>query len=94
MADREPKAGVPELRWPLRDSGGTVTGNVTFQGTANTFAQGSINSPAMEPLTLAVLTTATYTLQRSDAGKVLVAPSSATSNMTVVLPGAAMTMPH
>lgn len=56
----------------LSTKGGTVTGNVAFQGTANTFAQGSINSIALGPLQLVNLgANPTYTLANTDAGKVL-----------------------
>jgi hypothetical protein len=77
----------------LSTRGGTVTGNVAFQGTANTFTQGSINSTAIGPLQLKNIPNVTYTLLADDAGKVLVGPASINGNRTVSLPGAAANIP-
>jgi len=61
----------------------TVTKDMTFQGTANTFAQGSINSTAIGPLQLVTFPQASPTITAADAGKVLVAT---TSTRTINLP--------
>jgi hypothetical protein len=68
-------------------TGGTVTGNVTFQGAANTFAQGSINSTAWGPLVI-VTETANGTLEATDAGKVLVGSPAPNTDLTLTLPPA------
>jgi hypothetical protein len=71
----------------------TVTKDMTFQGAANTFAQGSVNSTAIGPLQLKNIPNLTYTLLAADAGKVLVGPASINGNRTVSLPGAAANIP-
>jgi hypothetical protein len=68
-------------------TGGTVTGNVTFQGASNTFAQGSINSIAWGPLVI-VTETVSGTIDATDAGKVLVAAPAVNLDLTLTLPAA------
>jgi hypothetical protein len=76
------------LTGPLTTTGATVNGNINTTGTAHTFAQGSINSTAMGPLVLVTEATAAATIDRTDAGKVLVAAPPAGSDFTVTLPAA------
>jgi hypothetical protein len=72
----------------VRKVGDTITGNMVFQGTSNTFPQGSIPSIAMGPLVLLTEVTATATVDRADAGKVLVAAPPVNSDFTLNLPAA------
>jgi hypothetical protein len=72
----------------VKKAGDTVTGDMVFQGASNTFAQGSINSIAMGPLVLLTQSTATATLNRTDAGKVLVAAPPVNNDFTLTLPAA------
>jgi hypothetical protein len=64
------------------------TGNLTAAGTAHSFAQGSIPSIAMGPLVLLTEITPTATIDRTDAGKVLVAAPPVNQDFTVTLPAA------
>lgn len=65
----------------------TIAKNMTFQGAANTFTQGSINSTAIGPLTI-VVETVNGPIVASDAGKVLVAQPAANLDLTLTLPAA------
>jgi hypothetical protein len=66
----------------------SVSGNITSTGTAHTFAQGSIPSIAWGPMVLLTEATTTGTIDRTDAGKILVAAPPVNQDFTMTLPTA------
>jgi hypothetical protein len=68
------------------DGNATFSGNIVAQGTANTFAQASINSTALGPLQIVNIgTTGTYNIVATDAGKVLL-NSHTVADSTINIP--------
>jgi hypothetical protein len=83
-ADHSHPYPTPAQVGAVGKSGDTVTGNMVFQGTSNTFSQASINSTAIGPLVIDSRATTAYTLSLTDIGKVIY--KTATANATLTLP--------